>query len=54
VLHLYFVTRWYVLDELRKNPNLTFEQLKEMYPLADDEEIEEGFKEYNYENIKIF
>jgi benzoyl-CoA reductase/2-hydroxyglutaryl-CoA dehydratase subunit BcrC/BadD/HgdB len=43
---MYYVTRWSVVESLRNNPNLTFEQLKEIYPLADDEEILEGIKEY--------
>jgi hypothetical protein len=39
-----------VLDSLKKNPNLTFAQLKDMYSLADEQEILEGIKEYNYES----
>lgn len=43
---MYFVTRWFVLDELEKDPNLTFEQLKFIFPLASNKEILEGIKEY--------
>lgn len=43
---MYYVTRWYVSEALQENPNLTFEQLKAIYPLADDVEILEGIKEY--------
>ena len=40
------VTRWFVADKLEENPDMSFEQLKECFPLADDEEIKEGIKEF--------
>lgn len=38
------VTRTFVWDDLDKNPNLTYEELRNKYPLANEEEITEGIK----------